>query len=58
MRIGIGAPPNGWAWPDFVLSKFTKDEMPTVEQAIARAAEAVVAWARDGVQTCMNRYNG
>ena len=58
LRIGIGAPPDGWTWPDFVLSKFTKEEIPAMEQAIARAVEAIVVWAREGVQTCMNRYNG
>ena len=57
MRIGIGAPPNGWAWPDFVLSKFTKEEFPEMEQAVARAVEAAAVWACEGVQECMNRYN-
>ena len=58
LRIGIGTPPDGWSWPDFVLSKFTKEEIPAMEQAVARAIEAIVVWAREGVQTCMNRYNG
>ena len=58
LRIGIGAPPDGWSWPDFVLSKFTKEEIPAMEQAVARAIEAIVVWAREGVQVCMNRYNG
>ena len=58
LRIGIGSPPEGWNWADYVLSKFTKEEIPLMEQAIARAAEAVVVWAREGVQVCMNRYNG
>ena len=58
LRIGIGAPPQGWSWSDFVLSKFTKEEIPAMEQAVARAIEAIVVWAREGVQACMNRYNG
>jgi len=58
LRIGIGAPPEGWSWPDFVLSKFTKEEIPAMEQAVARAIEAIVVWTREGVQACMNRYNG
>ncbi len=58
LRIGIGAPPDGWSWPDFVLSKFTKEEIPAMEQAVARAIEAIVVWTREGVQTCMDRYNG
>jgi len=58
LRIGIGAPPAGWSWPDFVLSKFTKEEIPAMEQAVARAVEAIEVWAREGIATCMNRYNG
>ena len=58
LRIGIGAPPAGWDWPDFVLSKFTKEEIPAMEQAVGRAVEAIGVWAREGVQACMNRYNG
>jgi peptidyl-tRNA hydrolase, PTH1 family len=58
LRIGIGSAPEGWAWADYVLSKFNKDEVPEMEQAVARASEAVVVWAREGIQACMNRYNG
>ncbi len=58
LRIGIGAPPDGWSWPDFVLSRFTKEEIPAMEQAVARAIEAIAVWAHEGVETCMNRYNG
>ncbi len=57
LRIGIEAAPVGWDAADYVLGKFTKDELPQIEQAIQRAADAVVDWARDGIQYCMNRYN-
>ena len=58
LRIGIGAPPDGWNWPDFVLSKFKKEELPDMELALARAIEAVGAWVREGIEASMNRYNG
>jgi len=58
LRIGIGSPPNGWNWADFVLSKFHKDELPDMELAAARSVEAVEVWAREGIQAAMNRYNG
>jgi PTH1 family peptidyl-tRNA hydrolase len=57
LRIGIGSAPPGWAWPDYVLGKFTEDELPLMLQAIDRACQAVVVWANDGTQTCMNRFN-
>ena len=57
LRVGIGAAPAGRDWADYVLSKFAPAELPLMEQAVALAAEATVAWARDGLETCMNRYN-
>ena len=58
LRIGIGSPPMVGTWPDFVLSKFKKEELPDMELAVARAVEAVGVWTREGIQACMNRYNG
>ena len=57
LRIGVGPAPPGWVWADFVLSKFTAEEIPVIELAIQRAADAVVVWARDGIEASMNRYN-
>ena len=57
LRIGIGSPPESWVWADYVLSKFTKDEAAEIEQAVCRAADAIVLWAREGIEACMNRYN-
>lgn len=57
LRIGIGAPPPQWDAADFVLSKFSKEEQSTIDQALDRAAEAVSVWLTAGIQTCMNQYN-
>ena len=57
LRIGVGTPPPGWSRPDYVLSKFTKEEIDDVDRAAREAAEAVALWAREGVDICMNRYN-
>ena len=57
LRIGIGPPPDGWDWADYVLSKFTKQEIPEIEGAVRKAADAVAVWAREGVEVCMNQYN-
>jgi PTH1 family peptidyl-tRNA hydrolase len=57
LRVGIGSPPEGWDWADYVLAKFADGEVPSIEQAVRRAAEAVAAWARDGGEACMNQFN-
>jgi PTH1 family peptidyl-tRNA hydrolase len=57
LRIGIGQPASDGEWVDFVLSKFTRQEMPEIEEAIGRAADAVADWAKHGIQYCMNHYN-
>jgi PTH1 family peptidyl-tRNA hydrolase len=57
LRIGIGSPPEGWDWADYVLSKVRAEEIPLLEQAVARAVEAVAVWAREGIEACMNQFN-
>jgi len=57
LRIGIGPPPENWDVADYVLSKFGKEEKPVIHEAIERAADAVVTWTTDGIETCMNQYN-
>jgi PTH1 family peptidyl-tRNA hydrolase len=57
LRIGVGAAPEGWNWADYVLGKFSPQERPLVEEATWSAADAVVAWANQGIEFCMNQYN-
>ena len=56
LRLGVGA--RETAGVDHVLGKFKPGERPAVEQAVERAAEAVLVWVKDGITVCMNRYNG
>lgn len=57
LRIGIGSPPDGWNWADYVLSKFTQEEAAEIDALVGRAADAVAVWAREGIDVCMNQYN-
>lgn len=57
LRVGIGRPPGGWNWADYVLSKFAKEEEIEVEEAVRQAADAVALWVGEGVEACMNQYN-
>ena len=57
LRLGIGRPPRGWDTADYVLGKFTKQEIDTFEQATTDAAHAALDWACSGIAYAMNRHN-
>jgi PTH1 family peptidyl-tRNA hydrolase len=58
IRFGIGRPPGRMEAADFVLQGFSPDELPLVEQTVARAIKAAETWLTDGIDASMNRYNG
>lgn len=58
LRVGVGGRPDDREMVDHVLSGFTPDERDVVDEAVSRAADAVWAVIRDGVDYAMNRYNG
>jgi PTH1 family peptidyl-tRNA hydrolase len=57
LRIGIGRPPAGVDPIEYVLGRFTVDERPRIDEAVQRAADAVVVVATEGLPAAMNRYN-
>lgn len=56
LRIGVGQPAPGDA-VDFVLTRFKADERRVIDEALARAVQAVLTWCRDGIAAAMNRFN-
>ena len=56
LRVGIGAPPVAGA-VDYVLGRFFEEELPAVEKAVSRAAEAVKVTIDKGVVSAMNTFN-
>lgn len=57
VRIGIGKPLPQWDLADFVLGRFTEEEMKLISGSIVNAADAAAAIVRSSVQTVMNTYN-
>jgi peptidyl-tRNA hydrolase, PTH1 family len=57
LRIGVGRPERGDRRPvaDYVLSPFEPEI--EVEALVSRAADAVEAMARDGLEAAQSRYN-
>ena len=58
VRIGVGAPRHeDYDLADFVLGRFTKDEIPILEDAIIKADKAVKEIIARGYESAMNKYN-
>ena len=59
VKMGVGAPKHeDYDLADFVLGRFTKEEIPVMEDAIIKAEKAVAEIIKNGVQSAMNKYNG
>ena len=57
IRIGIGSPGPHIDGADYVLSRFADEEEKLVAESCNRAADAVLVWARRGIEQCMNEFN-
>ncbi len=60
LRCGIGSdrlPMRKDGMTEHVLSVFDPDERPVVRRMIARAAQAALCHAVEGIERAMNRYN-
>jgi PTH1 family peptidyl-tRNA hydrolase len=56
VKIGIGRDPFV-PTEKYVLSKFRKDEVPVIKEAIVRAVDSVSSIISEGVERAMNRFN-
>lgn len=57
IRIGINRPPAGMKVPDYVLSKFSKDDEPAIQEAIQKTVLAVEAALSKNFLDVMNDFN-
>jgi PTH1 family peptidyl-tRNA hydrolase len=58
LRMGIGPVPENWDPAGFVLGKFAKEEREDVSALVTAACEAVTVWTLEGMDACMNQFNG
>ena len=56
LRIGIGQSNEETAY-DYVLSRPTEAEWPLLDEAIAKARDAVLCWVEYGIKATMNKFN-
>ena len=57
-RIGIDPPPEFIPQRDWVLGKFTPEQLASLGPALEQAAQATELWAKEGPVAAMNRFNG
>ncbi len=57
LRIGIG-PRTRAPQVDFVLSRFTEDQLADLDPALEKACDCAERWLTDGLEKAMTRYNG
>jgi peptidyl-tRNA hydrolase, PTH1 family len=57
VRFGIGRPPGRMDPADYVLRDFTAAERKELDLDVDRAADAVEALVRDGLESAQNGYN-
>lgn len=57
LRFGIGNDFTKGKQVDFVLGRWTKDEMPYVKDQILKSVEAIETFAATGISNAMTHYN-
>lgn len=57
IRIGIGSPAEGEKLENFVLGKFTSEEIEILDSAIEKACDAIEVMVGGDIEAAMNKYN-
>ena len=57
VRVGIGKQPEHMDLGDYVLSRFSDEEIPLMEEAVKRSALAIEEIIKKDLNSAMNKYN-
>lgn len=57
VRVGIGEKPARMDLADWVLSRFSKEDLATLEDSLGEAVDAVTMLTEGGIDEAMNKYN-
>jgi PTH1 family peptidyl-tRNA hydrolase len=57
LRLGVGPVPDGADQADYVLAAFPAAQTESAREMTVRAADCVEAWAIEGVEAAMSRFN-
>ena len=58
LKIGINRPPPEIPADRYVLSRFTKEELPLLEKVTETASRALIVFVEKGLDQAMNEFNG
>lgn len=56
LRIGVESPTRA-SRKDFVLGRFSEDQLAELDPALDRACDAIESWLNDGIDKAMTAYN-
>ena len=57
IKVGVGEKPKGWDLADYVLGRFSDSDRRQINEAIAKAGDAVEVVISRGADIAMNEYN-
>lgn len=57
LRIGIDAPPPRVIQSDYVLGRFSSEELNRLDPALDAACDAIERWITHGIDKAMSRFN-
>lgn len=57
IKLGVGAKPPGYDLADWVLAKFTDEDIKVMSESVETAAKAVPEIIKNGADSAMNKYN-
>ncbi|MDF2613245.1 MAG: aminoacyl-tRNA hydrolase [Clostridia bacterium] len=57
IKVGVGEKPAGWDLANYVLGKFTDDEMKIMNSRLIDIEKAIEIMLQKGIEQAMNQYN-
>ncbi len=57
IRVGVGKKPNNYDLADWVLSRFSKEELPDIREGCTNAVKAITLMLEEDTMAAMNVYN-
>ena len=57
IKVGVGEKPSGWDLADYVLSKFSEEDLPAMDEGMDKAVKGVELMLSRGIAEAANRVN-